>query len=179
MPTCRDIVTRALRMARVLPLGEEPEAVELRDGMGVLESLYAQWLHGGMFGRLEDRQETGDVAAEAGQRVSATGAVTLPLPTREEPVFDLAAVEINDAEGRRSYVWDRVAWLRIDGLEASDPAPLADRGANGLAACLALLYAEDFGAQVGAAAVIQARAYKTALSLKLGTDQPDAGGTYW
>lgn len=179
MTTCRDIVTRALRMARVLPLGDEPEAVELRDGLEVLQSLYAQWLHGGMFGRLEDVQSTGDVTAEAGQRVATTGAVTLPTPSYEVPLFDLAAVDISDATGRRSYVWDRAAWRRINGLEASDPAPLADRGANGLAACLALLYAEDFGAQVGAAAVLQARTFKTALSLKMGTDQPDAGGTYW
>lgn len=179
--TCRSIVSRAMRMTGILGRTEDAEAEELRDGMLVLQSLYDQWLIGGMFGRLQDVYEDGDYDAQPGQRVYVNdGTATLPDITDTDCRWhDLAAIEIYDTAGRKVWLWDRNAWVRLDGLEPGDNAPLSDRGANGLAACLALLYAEEFGAQMSAGVLTQARTFKYGLSLKLGTSQAVASGQYF
>lgn len=181
MATCRDIVTRSLRMVGIIGQGETPEAEELENGMVVLQSMYDQWFIAGLFGRLKDTREEGDNEAIAGQRIYAPdGVVTLPVFADAEcPWRDLSAIEVFDVSGRRAYVWDRDEWTRIDDLEPGDDAPLSGRGANGLAACLASYYAEEYGAQIGAGAARQAVAFKNALSLKMGSTQDVAPGVYF
>lgn len=185
MVTCRDIVARAMKMAGILGQGEMPEAEELDSGMTVLQSMYDQWLAGGMFGRLLDAYQDGDYEAKANQRVYVNeGIGTLPdftelNDTDECRWRDLAAVEIYDTNGRRAYVWDRDAWVRIDNLLPGDDAPLAMRGANGLAACLAVYYAEEYGAQIGAGAALQARNFKFSLATRYGTQQDLVPGVYF
>ena len=179
--TCRDIVTRALVMTGVVARGDQPEAEELQDGMAVLQSLYDQWFTGGMFGRLNDKYEDGDYDLEAGQRAYVSdGVATLPDFTDTDCRWrDLAAIEVFDNNGRRAYLWDRTDWVRIDALEATDRAPLSDRGMNGLAACVAMNYAEEFGAQVGPGAVKQASSFKYALAIKTGTTQNAVPGQFF
>lgn len=178
--TCREIVTRALHMIAVVPRGEDPEAAELADGMAVLQSLYDGWLIAGMFGRLIDVYESGDYEAGEGQRIYlSSGTVTLPTEVDERKPRDLVAVEFFDTDGRKAYVWDRTAWVQITDLEAADTAPLSERGANGLAACVAVAFAEEFGAPVTNAAMMQCRNFKTALSYKLGSEREVSTGTYY
>lgn len=181
MATCRDIVTRALVMVGVVARGDTPEAEELNDGMTILQSIYDQWLIGGMFGRLNDKFDEGDTDVAAGQRVYVSdGIATLPDFTDTGCRWrDLAAIEVFDTNGRRVYLWDRTDWVRIDALEPTDRAPLSDRGANGLAACVALLYAEEFGAQVGPGAARQAGTFKYALSVKSGSTRDPVPGQYF
>jgi hypothetical protein len=181
MATCRDIVTRALRMTGVLQGDESPDADELRDGLTVLQSLYDSWLVGGMFGRLTDVYEAGDYEALEGQRIYIdSGEVTLPteIDDARKP-RDLVAIEAFDDNGRRVWLWDRTAWVQINALTENSDAPLADRGANGLAACLALAYAEEFGAEIKSSAVIQARNFKTALSFKFGSEREPSVGSFY
>lgn len=181
MVTCRDIVARSMKMTGVLGKGEMPEAEELDDGMMVLQSMYDAWLADGMFGRLLDCYSDGDYDAKAGQRVYVNGGTaTLPDFTDADCRWrDLAAIEIFDTNGRRAYIWDRDEWIRIDNLLPGDDAPLSERGANGLAACLAMYYSEDFGTQVGAGAARQASAFKFALSTRYGTQQNLVPGVYF
>lgn len=181
MATCRDVIVRALRMTGVIGRGDEPEADEAQDAMIVLQSLYDQWLIGGMFGRLRDTYETGDYDAQAGQRVFVTdGVVTLPVITDECPWRDLAAIEVNDDNGRKVWLWDRTEWVRIDNLTMDDEAPLAERGMNGLAACLAMACAEEYGnVLMGAGVVAQANAFRSALFYKMGSTQDIVPGVYF
>lgn len=182
MATCRDIVTRALHMTGVVPREEDPSAAELEQGLTVLQSLYDGWLQGGMFGRLTDVYEPGDYEAEEGQRVFIdSGTATLPATVDDESrkPRDLVAIEVTDDAGRRAYIWDRNAWVRLDSLAAGDDAPLAERGVNGLAACLALAYADEFGADVRPGVVRQCAAFKTALSFKFGSERAPSTATYF
>lgn len=179
--TCRDIVSRALRMTGIIGRSEDAEADELADGMLVLQSMYDQWLIGGMFGTLKDTYYDGDYDVEVGQRAYISdGVATLPDITDTDCRWhDLAAIEVFDTEGRKVWLWDRNAWVRLDGLEPGSDAPLSDRGVNGLAACLAILYAEEFGAQPGAGVLTQSRTFKWNLSLKLGSTQDTTAGTFF
>jgi len=52
--TCRDIITRGLRKAKVYAAGETPSDDDINDGMDELQNLYEQWISNGMFGRLSD-----------------------------------------------------------------------------------------------------------------------------
>lgn len=177
----RDIVTRALRMVGVLGRSEEPEADELRDGMAVLESMYLGWFTGGMFGKLEDRYEIGDYEAGEGQRIYVEdGTVTLPdLIDEDRRPRDLVAVEVDNGTTRTVNIWDRTKWVRLDSLEPAAPAPLSDRGANALAACLAVNFAEEFGAAIPASVMLQCRNFKAALSFKFGTTQEPLHGQWF
>lgn len=181
MATCRDIVTRALHMAGIVPRSEDPDGDEMRDGMTVLQSLYDTWLIGGMFGRLTDVYEPGSYEAEEGQRIYlSSGTVTLPTEIdNDRKPRDLVAVEAYDTAGRRAWIWDRTAWVQINDLAEADDAPLSDRGANGLAACLAVAYAEEFGAELKASIVRQCGQFKSALSYKFGSEREVAAGTWF
>lgn len=181
MATCRDIVARALHMTGIVPRSEDPDADELRDGLTVLQSLYDGWLTGGMFGRLTDVYEPGDYEALESQRVFVdSGTVTLPATIDERKPRDLVAIEAHDDAGRRAWIWDRTEWVRIDALAASDTAPLSNRGVNGLAACLAVAYAEEYGAQLSASVVRQCGQFKSALSYKFGSErEPAAAADYF
>lgn len=179
--TCRDIVTRALRMAGIVPRTDEPEAAEMRDGMTALQSLYDSWLTGGMFGRLKDVYEAGDYEAGEGERVFLdSGTLTLPSEIDDRKPRDLVAIEGFVAGGARTaYIWDRTAWVQINDLAEEDEAPLSSRGANGLAACVAIAYADEFGASVGPGTLMQCRNFKTALSYKMGSERETSVGTYY
>lgn len=181
MATCRDIVSRALRMSRVVDRGDDPEAEELADGMIVLQSLYDQWLVSGMFGRLLDVYSAGDYEAGEGQRVFIdSGTITLPSVIDDErKPRDLVAIEAHDDSGRQVWIWDRTAWVRIDNLTDSDEAPLSQRGVNGLAACVAVAYAEEFGAEITASTARQCGSFKAALAYRLGSETDPVAGVYY
>jgi hypothetical protein len=183
MATCRDIVTRALRMTGVVPREDDPTAPELRDGLTVLQTLYDSWLTGGMFGRLTDVYEPGSYEAGEGERVFLDTGGTLTLPTEidsDRKPRDLVAIEGFVSGGTRvAYIWDRTAWVQITDLAEADEAPLSNRGVNGLAACLAVAYADEFGPQVGPGVLMQCRSFKTALSYKFGSERDVVAGTWF
>ena len=183
MATVRDIVTRALRMAGIVDREDDPTAAELRDGMFVLQNLYDSWLTGGMFGRLTDVYEPGDYEAGEGERVYLDAGSTLTLPAEidnDRKPRDLAAIEGFISGGSRvAYIWDRTAWVQINDLDENDEAPLSNRGVNGLAACVAVHYADEFGAELRPGTLMQCRNFKTALSYKFGTEREVAAGAWY
>ena len=168
-------------MAAVLDRDEDPSAAEMRDGLTVLQSLYDGWLHGGMFGRLTDVYEPGDYEAGEGERVYIEdGTVTLPTEIDDRKPRDLVAIEVFDDDGRKAWVWDRNAWVRIDSLTENDAAPLAARGMNGLAACVAVNYVEEFGeGTITQSMVRQCGQFKAALSYKFGSEREVSVGTWF
>lgn len=180
MPTCADIITRALRKARVYAAGEVPSDDDMEDGLDELQNLYEQWGSNGMFGRLSDVMTDADYDASANERITANSGAIVTIPTSFEvdgadfPPYDTAFIEVVDTVGLTvsRYIYENGAWVSISDLALTDEAPLAGKGRSGLAACLALSYAEEFGdaAQIGPGVSRQAAAFKTGLSLKYGSD---------
>lgn len=178
MPTCADIITRALRKARVYSAGETPSADDMADGLDELQNLYEQWGSNGMFGRLADVAVDDDYEAAPNERITASGSGVITIPTSLEiegedvPPFDTAFIEVVDtvAATVTRYLYERGAWVEISGLALTDEAPLASKGRGGLSACLALAYAEEFGASVGPGVARQAASFKTGLAMKYGSD---------
>lgn len=187
MPTCRDIITRALRKAKVYAAGETPSDEDMSDGMDELQNLYEQWGSNGMFGRLSDVLTNADYEAAPNERVTATDSAVVTIPTTVDddgtdfPPFDMAFLEVIDtvAETVTRYIYSNGAWVEISDLTLDDEAPLASRGRGGLAACLALAYAEEFGAEVGPGVQRQAASFKTGLSLKYGGDAQRTAPDYF
>ncbi len=178
MPTCADIITRALRKARVYSAGESPSADDMADGLDELQNLYEQWGSNGMFGRLADVKTSDDYEASPNERITVSDSAVITIPTAFEvdgedyPPFDTAFIEVVDVDAASvtRYLYESGSWVGISNLALTDEAPLAGKGRSGLSACLALAYAEEFGAQVGPGVARQAAAFKTGLSMKYGSD---------
>ncbi len=176
--TCGDIITRALRKARVYDAGETPSAEDMNDGMEELQNLYEQWGSNGMFGRLSDVLTADDYDASPNERitVSDSAVVTIPMSREtdgdETAPFDTAFIEVidTDASTVTRYLYENGAWASIGDLALADAAPLSGKGRGGLSACLALAYAEEFGGGVGPGVQRQAAAFKMGLSMKYGSD---------
>lgn len=148
MATCLDVITSALKLAKVLASGGTPSGAETSDGMDCLQSFYDECVANAVFGRLTDSYLTADDTAREGYRYLLASGVTLTEPTLipaedtvdgvERQPRDLSLYESVDSDGVRSVrLYDRTAWVDLLNLESSDIAPLSSRGAMGLAACLA------------------------------------------
>lgn len=189
MPTCQDIITRALRKARVYAAGETPSADDMQDGLDELQNLYEQWGANGMFGRLTDVLTADDYEAGPNERITVTDSATITIPTEidrddsdeDASPYDTAFVEIIDVGSATvtRYLYESGAWVEISDLGLDDEAPLAGKGRGGLASCLALAIAEEYGNQVSAAVMRQAASFKTGLSLKLGSDAQRTAPDYF
>ncbi len=164
MATCRDIVTKGLKMAKVVGVNATPTASEADLGMDVLQSLYRFWFSSGEFGRMNEVYKEVDYTAKEQDRVTATTGVVITRPVtyqdgsdsygdgakaRRAP-FELAAIEIVQDGAVSSYIWERTAWIELNNLSLNANAPLSHYGDMGLAACFSMHYAETFGAQIGA-----------------------------
>lgn len=185
MPTCRDIITRALRKAKVYSPGEDPTAEDMADGLDELQNLYEQWGANGMFGRLTDTVQEDGYEAEAFQRIQiASGTVTLPTERDDDdelPPYSLSFIEVvntGDSTVTR-YLYENGAWVTISDLSLEDEAPLAGRGSAGLAACLAMALAEEYGAELGPLTARQAAAFKIGLATRHGSDAPRTGSDFY
>jgi hypothetical protein len=192
MTTCRDVITYALRMTKVIRSGGTPTSSEASDGMVALQSFYDQLVANGMFGRLEDVYLEEDDTALEGKRYFVPTGITLTAATS---VFeaedgatrqprDLALYESLTQAGVRSVqLYDRTAWVEMTGLELSDDAPLASRGAFALAAAFAL--SGGFAAMFGSAARIEpdtrmlGAKFMGGLSYKLGSTQDRRAAVYF
>ncbi len=187
MPTCRDIITRSLRKAKVYAAGETPSDDDMDDGLDELQNLYEQWGANGMFGRLADVLTNADYEAAPNERVTVTDSAVVTIPTTVDddgadfPPFDMAFVEVIDtvAVTVSRYLYSNGTWVSISDLTLDDEAPLAGRGRGGLAACLAMAYAEEFGAEIGPGVQRQAASFKTGLSLKSGGDAQRTAPDYF
>jgi hypothetical protein len=190
MATCLEVISYAMRQAKILGLGKEPKAAEAEEGMAALQSLYDQWRIGGMFGQLTDVYLDSDDVAEEGKRYYVPSASTLTAPTSEyvdsygivRQPRDLALYESLDSDGNQTAkLYDRTAWVDLLGLGLSDIAPLSGRNAYGLAACLATSggFISVFGGQVDEPTVALARHFLSSLMGKQGSTQDTSGAEYY
>lgn len=145
MATVRDIITHALKLARVISSGESPSSEEAADGLVCLQSLYSSWVHNAMFGELEDVYLDADDDAQEGKRYYVPTGLTLTDATSvyddngttRQP-RDLAIYEVLMQAGTRTVkLYDRTEWVELTGLTLNSTAPLSSRGEMGLAAVLA------------------------------------------
>lgn len=182
MATCLDIITYAMRQAGILASGEAPTSAEGADGLVALQSMYDEWVAGGMFGRLEDIYLTASDTAEEGKRYLLAAGVVLTEPTTiaaadsadglQRQPRDLSLYESLTSTGTRTVrLYDRTGWVGLTGLALSGTAPLSGRGAFGLAAALSSSggFSDMFGAQPGPAVLARAQRFLSSLSHKIGS----------
>lgn len=189
MPTCRDIITHAMRQAKILAAGVDPDADELADGLVALQSLYDGWVANGMFGRLKDRYESEDYDASEGERVIAPSGVTVTFPTTidsdafsdERAPRDMSVIETIINGVRTVKLWDRTGWVDLLDLTENSEAPLASRGAWGLAATLAIsgAFVAMFGGDPGLDVRMAALRFQNGVSTKFGSTQDSIAGSYF
>lgn len=185
--TCRDTITRALRKVRVYGAGITPSNEDAEDALDELKNLYEQWATSGMFGRIADVTTAEDYDANPGERIRVTETATVTIPTEfaedgvDYPPYDMSYIEVVDVPNQEvlRYIYENGAWVEINALTLDSEAPLATRGNGGLAACLALALADEHGVSAGPMVVRQAAAFKTGLSLKLGSDAPRTAPDYF
>jgi hypothetical protein len=192
--TCLDVITSALKLARVLASGGAPSAAESEDGLACLQSLYDEFVAEGVFGRLTDSYLTADDTAQEGYRYLLASGVTLTEPTTiaaedtrdgvERQPRDLSLYESLTSAGVRSVrLYDRTEWVDLLDLETSDIAPLSGRGMIGLAANLATSGA--FCAMFGDTAAMNpdvrasANRFRTALCYKQGSTRDRTPSEYF
>jgi hypothetical protein len=188
---CSDVITSALKLARVIPSGGSPTSNETSDGLDCLQSMYDEWVTGGMFGTLTDAYLDYNATAQEGIRYLLASGVTLTEPTTiDDPCngtrqpYDLSVYEKVDSSGTRTVrLYDRSGWVDLLGLASGDDAPLASRGKIGLAACLATSGA--FAAMFGDTATLNpdvrsaANRFRTSLSYKLGSTHNRTASEYF
>jgi hypothetical protein len=203
MASCLDTITTALKLAKVLPSGGTPSAAETSDGMTCLQSLYDEWLTGGMFGQLTDSYLSADTDAQEGYRYYVPAGITLTDATNDYvPQYgdsytecdyssgigdtrqprDMAVYESLTSTGTRTVkLYDRTAWVGLLGLVSSDEAPLSKRDAVGLAACLATsgAFIAMFGGEVHPAMIAKAAQFLKNVMSKSGSTQDDPGQDFY
>lgn len=190
MSTCQQIINYALRMNRIVGVGQDPKAAESAEGMIALQSLYDQWRTGGMFGALEDVYMTESDTAEEGYRYFVPTGLTLTAPTSvyldgdgitRQP-RDLAMYEsLTEAGTQTAKIYDRTAWVSLTGLVLADTAPLSSRNAYGLAACLATSggFLANFGGQPDPGTIALARHFLRNVMSKDATTQDRSTAEYY
>jgi hypothetical protein len=153
MTTCRDVITLALRQARIVGIGREPRAAEAQEGLLALQSLYDGIFADGMLGPFTDVYATSNYTAQENERIIADNAtITIPDTITEAGTvrtpMDLSAVIVVTDTTQRNYVFSLGRWQRCDALTLGSDAPLSNRNLLGLAAWLSGHYCEMFGAQL-------------------------------
>jgi hypothetical protein len=208
MTTCNDIIRLAMGQLRQLRAGEQPTGQEALDGMIAMQAMFDSWTAQGLFGRVNDTIPTSDYTACEQDRVINDGGYTITLPTTITPILptgtyypiwpdertwtalqsatqrpprDRARIEIVASGTTKRYLYDARtrAWVRIDGLALTDTAPLANRGALGLSACLAGLIADSYGEQVSPSTARQAALFMWGLSARYDGQRVDGMQDYF
>jgi hypothetical protein len=190
MATCLQIITYAMRQARIIGPGKEPKASEADEGLVALQSLYDQWRTNAMFGELEDVYLEEDDTAEEGKRYRLAAGVTLTDATSDyvdesnvtRAPRDLALYEsVTSAGVQTAKLYDRTQWVDLIGLEVTDEAPLSGRNPYGLAACLATFggLATVFGADPDPRTYALAKQFMASIMGKAGSTQDQDGPDYF
>jgi hypothetical protein len=163
MTTCRDVISYALRQAKVYAPGETPTAEDAADGLVALQSLYDGYRSNGMFGLPFYEEELPDtiITDEGDER---------------EP-WELSLCIVADIP----YVRDHGDWKRLTGLSLDDEPPLAQRGMSGLAASLATSggFAAMFTSDIDPRIDWLARNFNGGLVGKFGSEQAKYAAVYF
>ncbi len=112
---------------------------------------------------------------------TATGSQALRHGAR--PPKDLAPVVICDTETGNvaDYIYDgaQKKWVPLWDIAIDDEAPLSFRNTDGLAACLAVNIADQFGADITATTAQSAAHYRSALLSGFSNPSRDVPGVYF
>lgn len=188
MPSCRDIITRALRKLGHIGRAENPSEADESMGLAALQSMFDEWAAGGAFGPVRDLYKDAAYTARAGERIRSAATVTLPDYTQVDgatytddygfgvcrdvrPRNRALIVVVNPTTGaRKTSLWDAWSgqWVEIEALTPNDEAPLAALGADGLACCLARVLTDDTGQKLGDETRRRAQAFES--RIKIGAD---------
>lgn len=175
MTTCRDIVTTALRRARIVGLGRTPRASEAEDALGVLQGYYDSLFAHGPFSSLEQVYALVDYEAGMNERIIANNiTITIPDTIDGAPPADLSAVIVITDTTQKNYIFSLGRWQVCDSLTLDSTAPLANRDKEGLACSLAVELAETYGQPIGARVFEKATRFNSSL-LKFAQMQYDRG----
>lgn len=180
MTTVREIITNALEEANEVAMGDTPSPEEAERGLFILQSLYDEWVDGGLFGRFNDVRITEDYTAYEFDRVLNTAASVVTLPDAiidaytgdtRAPIDRAIVAVLAPATARQVSIYDAnsAAWVRLDALTLDDDAPLASRGAHGLGCVLAKRIA---GGRVTLSAQSEAIAAKFMVNLTAKNSSP-------
>lgn len=186
MTTCRDVVTLALQMARVVAIGRDPKAAEADYGMTTLQSVYDNLFASGAFGTLKGVYAADDYDADEGDKVTAETGVVVSLPDTVEAddgtsraPYDLTAIcVVQDGLVTNSVWWDG-AWQTCSNLTLDDDAPLASMDLTGLGALVARDLAETYGTSLTQGQMVASNRFRMALFYKLGSDRGRAANEYF
>jgi hypothetical protein len=166
MATVRDIITTAMRRARIIGLGRAPKAAEADDGLVALQGYYDGLFAHGPFSALADVYTTENYTAKENERIVADGA-TITIPdTLEEGTRtpkDLSAVIVITDTTQRNYVFSLGRWEACDALTLDSEAPLSKRDKEGLACALAVDLAESYAQAVGPRVMEKASRFNSSL----------------
>jgi hypothetical protein len=166
MPTCRDIITTAYRMANVIGAGDEPTAIEAEEGLDELQTLYDGMIASRALGALKEVYASQNMEAEEFTRVTKASGVTVTLPATIDTDNELRApVELACVEivGTGASVHENGAWVNLYGLTLDSEAPLASKGRNGLAAMLSVTLSARHGSPLPDQYVMMARRFNGSL----------------
>lgn len=185
MTTVREIITLGLQLARVIPLGRDPKAKESEAGLTILQGMFDSMFADGQFSSLTDVYVNFAYTAKENERIRADG-VTVTKPalidvegTTQRTPRDLSAIVVITNAGQENYVFTDGAWIACHGLTLDSVAPLATRGKDGLAALLAMYFAEAFGTQLGPMWTRRGNQFRGSLSYKLGSTRDAATNEYY
>ncbi len=176
MTTCRDIITLAMRQARIVGMGRVPRASEAGEGMTALQSIYDSMFSDGPLGPFVDVYTTENYTAQENERIIAVGAtVTIPDTIEEYDIIrapkDLSAIvtTIDGAQTNRVYSINQ--WQVCNDLNLDSEPPLANRDEAGLAALLAMYYSEMYGTSLPPMTTRRAMEFRGRLSAKQSSDR--------
>ncbi|HEV2816710.1 MAG TPA: hypothetical protein VGW40_05765 [Allosphingosinicella sp.] len=173
----QSIINKALRKIGVLGAGRTPRDQESDDALETFVSMLRAWITAGTFGRLTEVVPTEDYTAGENERIyrQTGGVLNITLPAlitdddgTERPPRDCSVVVIIDAfiDATEDHIYDgqRKRWYQLNQLGLTDDAPLSFRDANGLASCLALALADEYGQDVRPATLREAAAFQNGLT---------------
>lgn len=190
MATCSQVITNALKLAKVIASGASPTSDETTDGLTCLQSMYDEWVTGGMFGTLEDVYLEADDVAEEGKRYFVPTGVTLTVPTsvyvdadgNTRQPRDMAVYEsLTEAGTRAVKLYDRTEWVDLLGLVSGSTAPLSKRDEIGLAACLVTSggFQAMFGGEISPGVIVKAASFRKNIIGKQGSTQDRSHADYY
>lgn len=148
MPTCSDMIARALRRLRVIDAIENPAAEDAEAAMVSLQDLLNRYVTAAR-GRLTDVYVTDAYEAGENEIIRRSAAQTITYASRidndRDPYDGSLVIVTGTPRDSRVYDADRGAWFPIEDLALSDECPFGLRDAAGISAAIAQDAADTFG----------------------------------
>ena len=175
--TCRDIITLGLQLGQVPGIGDDPKAKESDFVLKVMQGMYDSMFADGQFSKLTDVYATANYTAKENERIIADNAtITIPDTIDDRTPRDLSAIVVITNLTELHYVFSGGRWETAHALTLDSVAPLASRGSDGLAALLAIYYAEAFGGALGPMWTRRGHQFRGSLSYKIGSTRDVVAG---